>query len=140
MLVVMEKQYSTRDGKEVRLYAVNQGGLFPVHGAIRSTSGYWMVSGWTRDGRYKTDCPSHVHDLVEAPARVRTTAWVSVYKVCGKYTFGIYESSDQSRKANAEDCLAMDCLAIVKVDIDCEQGQGVECDVDQRSPEAWNEG
>jgi hypothetical protein len=65
MRIEMEKKYRTRNNKEVVLYRVDQGGPFPVHGAIRSTSGYWMGAGWTFDGRNRTDCESHVHDLVE---------------------------------------------------------------------------
>jgi hypothetical protein len=121
MLVAMTKEYRTRDGKEVRLYAVNASGPFPVHGAIRATDGYWFVYGWTADGKGRIDSRNHEWDLVEEPARVRTTAWVSVYKVLGKYTFGVYEDYCQAKNDNAADC-----LAIVKVDIDCEQVEGIQ--------------
>jgi hypothetical protein len=121
MIVEMTKEYRTRDGHEVRLYAVNQSGLFPVHGAIRSTSGFWFCTAWTEEGRNRIDCPNHVHDLVEAPARIRTTAWVSVYKVFDKYMFGVYESHKQAQQSSAQDC-----LAIVNIDIDCEQGEGIK--------------
>lgn len=120
MRVEITKEYRTRNGMDVRLYAVGTSGNFPVHGAIRATDGYWFVYAWTADGKGTINIPLHEWDLVEAPARVRTTAWVRVYKVLDRYTFGVYESDDQAQKLGEQDC-----LAIVKVDIDCEQGEGI---------------
>lgn len=54
-------------------------------------------------------------------SRIVTQAWVSVYKVLDEYTFGVYESNNQAQKASAQDC-----LAIVKVNIDCERGEGIK--------------
>jgi hypothetical protein len=32
-MISMDKQYRTRDGREVRIYAVDGGGKYPIHGA-----------------------------------------------------------------------------------------------------------
>lgn len=44
------KTYRTRDGREARVYAVDGGGNWPVHGAIRGRDGVWSAEAWTKDG------------------------------------------------------------------------------------------
>lgn len=45
------KPYRTRSGNEVRLYALDGHGNFPIHGAIRMNDGEWHVMSWRYDGK-----------------------------------------------------------------------------------------
>jgi hypothetical protein len=70
------KTYRTRDGREVRIYAVDgkPGTPNQVHGAILD-EGEWFVKAWFADGMYSVS-PGAL-DLIEVkPKHVR---WVNVY-------------------------------------------------------------
>lgn len=43
------KEYATRSGGTARVYSVEGGGRFPVHGAVKH-SGFWLVESWTKEG------------------------------------------------------------------------------------------
>jgi hypothetical protein len=112
-----KKQYRTRDGREVRIYAVDGGGAKPVHGAIRynelwdfhcwSSLGYWaLVSG--------AETPL---DLIEVKPRIQREVWVNVYPKC---------SSIHHSKGEADDVSALHRIACVKLTIDCEEGHGLD--------------
>lgn len=47
------KQYFTREGKRVRIYATDGGGTYPVHGAILYESEGWCAMTWHADGSFQ---------------------------------------------------------------------------------------
>ena len=50
-MIAKENKYETKLGRyEVRLYAFDGTGNFPIHGAIR-IDGRWIVMAWDRRGR-----------------------------------------------------------------------------------------
>lgn len=49
MIIDKSKTYRTRDGREVRIYAVGQASPFNVHGAVGKGS-FWWPKSWTDDG------------------------------------------------------------------------------------------
>jgi len=51
----------TEDGKEVRIYAVDGMGYYPIHGAIKLGGG-WSSDSWTVDG-HNTGSGTHNDDL-----------------------------------------------------------------------------
>lgn len=52
-LISLNKSYVTKDGRPVRLYAIDAGGEYPVHGAIwREDEQYWESATWTARGKY----------------------------------------------------------------------------------------
>ena len=59
-MIELNKKYRTRDGREVRIYAVDGGGPFPVHGAYK-VGGDWYSEQWPKNGSYG----GHDHDLFE---------------------------------------------------------------------------
>lgn len=64
--ISMDKKYRTRDGREVRLYAVNGGGNYPVHGAIDGGGDAWHLEAWAIDGKQHDDAPGpQSGDLIE---------------------------------------------------------------------------
>jgi hypothetical protein len=49
-----KKKYQTRDGREVRIYAVDGEANqieHPIHGAFKNDRGGWVQQGWFRDGK-----------------------------------------------------------------------------------------
>jgi hypothetical protein len=63
MKISMDKQYRTRDGRKVRIYAVDGQKPFSVHGAIL-TNGQWSPNDWYEDGTNYRDSESNA-DLFE---------------------------------------------------------------------------
>ena len=51
MKVNKDKKYKTRDGREVRVYATDMGGEYPVHGAWKDDD-VWVCDTWRDDGGY----------------------------------------------------------------------------------------
>jgi hypothetical protein len=55
--------YRTRDGHQVRVYAIGAGGSFPVHGAILLDNGKWRHNSFTSEGFYSST--TNPNDIVE---------------------------------------------------------------------------
>jgi hypothetical protein len=120
-MIELGKQYKTRDGCEVRIYAVDGGGRFPVHGAVKLDDGTWRQEEWTLTGSYNGEKDGHTLpnalDLIEVKPRIQREVWVNVYR-CGA-AFA-YESKDVADEGEGEPR-----IACVKVVIDCEEGEGL---------------
>ena len=112
-MIDINKKYRTRDGREVRIYALDGGGLNPVQGAIKdAASAWWDLSRWNEQGRISvTDFPS---DLIEVKPRIKRTVWLALYPLDDVWVV-------------SGDCTAVEkgCLACVKVEIDVEEGPGL---------------
>ena len=64
MKISMDKKYKTRDGQEVRIYAVDvEDAEYSVHGAIKYNDG-WVPESWLDHGGYRVDV-SCKYDLIE---------------------------------------------------------------------------
>ncbi len=110
-----KKQYKTRDGREVRIYAVDGGGEFCIHGAIKCTDG-WANLMWDRDG---AACLGRMvnDDIIEVRPRIQREVWVNVYRdPRGGYHESKYEA----------DRYGGNRIACVKLVIDCEEGHGLD--------------
>lgn len=68
-MIEMDKKYRTRDGREVRIYAVDGFGQWPVHGAV-SNKGHWISESWTKDGWSFAANDQRVSDLIEVKPEV----------------------------------------------------------------------
>jgi hypothetical protein len=115
MTISMDKQYRTRDGREVRIYAVDVDNSWPVHGA-RKDGDRWVVFAWKRDGRADNQTTSL--DLIEVKPRIQREYWVNVYSNCTGVGHETKDSADFA--ANIEPR-----IACVKITIDCEEGEGL---------------
>jgi hypothetical protein len=113
-MISMDKKYRTRDGREVRIYAVDGGGVHLVHGAVKNPEG-WAMCSWMQRG---SEMPLEGScDLIEVKPRIKRTVWVNVYE---DHTYGPY-----STKCNADRLANDGRFACVKVEIDCEKGEGL---------------
>lgn len=112
------KQYRTRDGREVRIYAVDGGGKFPVHGAILPRGGSWIATTWSGDG-YEfgagSPCP---RDLIPVPER--HTLWVNV---CRGTTWPVLVYNSRPTRREADEAVNSDRGRIARVRIEFEEGQ-----------------
>ena len=111
-MIDINKKYRTRACAEVRIYAVDVDGAWPVHGAFKSPAG-WVVSCWRQDGT-QLDFGGH-YDLIELKPRIKRTLWLNVYA----------REDRPTTKKEADELAANTRLACVKVEIDCEEGEGL---------------
>jgi hypothetical protein len=111
-MIDINKKYRTRAGAEVRIYALDGDEPRPVHGAFKSPTG-WVVSCWRQDGTHLVFGGSN--DLVEVNPRIKRTLWLNVYA----------REDRPTTKKEADELAASTRLACVKVEIDCEEGEGL---------------
>ena len=119
-MISKDKTYRTRDGREVRIYATDGCIGAPVQGAIK-IGNEWHLGHWTKDGIYGLYGSSQAHDyaLIEVRPRIKRTVWLNVYRY-HRNMVGYEKRED----ADADRILG-DRLACVKVEIDCEEGEGL---------------
>lgn len=55
MKIEVGKYYKTRDGRRVRIYAVDASGRWPVHGASLWDNTIWRCEEWTAEGLHGDD-------------------------------------------------------------------------------------
>ena len=116
--IEMGKQYRTRDGREVRIYAINCGGCGSVHGAINNMNNVWDVCSWDPYGKLPYCSQDHVSDLIEVKPRIKRDVWVNVYQDGSGFTYGTKEEADKYSNHRHR-------LACVKLAIDVEEGEGL---------------
>ena len=121
-MIDINKKYRTRDGREVRIYATDGAECLSVHGAIKWVTGKgwkpdiagWRPCSWTKNGK-AVDEEEFSCDLIEVKPRIQRTVWLN-----------IYEREDRPSTKKEADKHAFDTrLACVKVEIDCEEGEGL---------------
>lgn len=111
-MISKDKQYRTRDGREVRIYATDHGETNYIAGAIKE-DGLWNLTTWQADGRYLNNSKETCHDLIEIRPRIKREVWVNIYKD----GVAAFESPSMGGGGGR--------LACVKVVIDCEEGEGL---------------
>ena len=109
-MIDKSKQYRTRDGREVRIYATDGYKDYPIHGAIMDHG--WCFHYWTEDGKGTTSR----FDLIEVKPRHKRTVWLNVYEK---------SISHWDSKELAADRASSDRIACIKVDLDFEEGEGL---------------
>lgn len=118
-MIDKNKQYRTRDGREVRIYAIDGAQPYTVHGAVKRSDGKWHVSAWSPNGNYKLNSSTYDDmDLIEVKPRIQRRVWVNVYPngVDGELYF-TKEVADQQALTSR--------IACVHLTIDCEEGEGL---------------
>lgn len=77
MKIEVGKEYVTRrEDREVRIYCVDGGGGWPVHGAVKDSQGEWSCGTWTLEGRKNGGNYEHPLDLLEKKRKVTKIAVV----------------------------------------------------------------
>jgi hypothetical protein len=113
-MISKDKTYRTRDGREVRIYATDGFGDAPIHGAVKRQDD-WDCICWTEDGACIFN-PSW--NLIEVKPRIKRTVWMNVYS-------NSYEAYHTKDFCDDIAFVGKSRLACVKVEIDCEEGEGL---------------
>lgn len=122
-MIDINKTYRTHDGREVRIYATDPPGDYPVAGAVYHQEG-WRYRNWPRDERR---CNSvSLCDLIEVKPRLKRTAWLNLYPTGTRLTIGEQDVSSWDSRREADNHAIKGRLACIKVEIDCEYGAGWE--------------
>lgn len=116
-MIDIKKQYKTRTGVDVRIYATDAGTERPVHGAI-TYDGKWFPRLWTAKGTTFEGNEQCRDDLIEVNPRIKREVWVNVYPngVDDELWF---------TKAVADQQALTSRIACVRLTIDCEDGDGL---------------
>ena len=115
MKIEMGRTYRTRDGRDVRIYAVDGEPDWPIHGAIKEGD-KWFLNKWDVSGKWMET--RTVSDLIEVRPRIKREMWVNVYPngVDDELWF-TKEVADQQALTSR--------IACVRVEIDVEEGHGL---------------
>lgn len=116
-MIDKSKTYRTRDGREVRIYATDGDGPFPVHGAIKNV--WWDTETWTKEGAVDAYL-GRSGDLIEVRPRHKRTVWVNVHPHTAKL-YGSKEFAD----IEAQSFSCKDRIACLRVELDFEEGEGL---------------
>ena len=112
-MIDINKQYRTRDGREVRIYATDGGGPQPVHGAISGLN-FWSTANWSKNGSYTVVYgQEHDNDLIEVRPRHKRTVWLHVWNG------GFVCATEESYYVPAGR------IACIKVELDFAEGDGL---------------
>lgn len=115
-MISMDKTYRTRDGRDVRIYSVDGRLGREIHGAVLNFDGQWDAVAWVLDGCFHP-FTENSFDLIEVKPRIQRTVWANVY--ANKVVY-------HPTKELAKECGSKTTrLACVKVEIDCEEGEGL---------------
>jgi hypothetical protein len=115
MMISMDKQYRTKCGYKVRIYSVDSGGYYPIHGAYWDESiCEWILCRWNKQGLALAYSDLN---LIEVKPRIQREEWVNVYKD--------YASRGWSTKKEADERATLGRKACVKITIDCVEGDGL---------------
>lgn len=115
-MISTDKKYRTVDGREVRIYAVDGGGVFPVHGAIwNEVHNLWESRCWPANGCFGGNS---IGDLVEVKPRIRREMWMNVYRDPEVAASAFPRRSEADLYAGLR-------IACIPVTIDCEVGEGL---------------
>lgn len=114
-MIDKSKIYRTRDGREVRIYATDGGGYWPIQGAVQTSSNCWMPTSWDEDGTAFGS--SGLFNLIEVRPRHKRTVWLNVYPDA-EYPWPNKEMADKTIHRDGR-------IACIKVDLDFEEGDGL---------------
>jgi len=119
-MIEIGKKYRTRNGHEVTIFKTDARGEWPAVGLIH-TSCDDLLCKWSAGGEFSRSGDESCNDLIEVKPRIKRTVWMNVYPNEYLQNF-VYKS-----KHDADEYARPSRLACVKVEIDCEEGEGLQC-------------
>ena len=110
------KPVRTKDGQAVRVLCTDgPNTMYPVIGVVCGSAATYT---WSIDGKYCTNGTNAEINLENAPTRIQREYWVCVYP--GDIGL-LWESREEALRMSKD----ADPIAIVKITIDCEEGEGL---------------
>jgi len=116
MAIDINKKYKTRDGREVRIYAVDCGGHYPVHAATKGGDG-WSVNKWASNGRYNTGVVASPSDLIEVKPTVKVDLWLNVDREGNAHVYSSRHYADKGSEYGR--------FACIHIEREVEHGEGL---------------
>lgn len=104
MKIEVGKFYRTRSGNKVRIYALDGGGHYQVHGAIEieDDDNHWDVQSWSINGTWNEVLTDHSFDIVsEWHEPIKVSGWVASFPLEKKLAY-----FSQTIFPTREQCLA----------------------------------
>jgi hypothetical protein len=120
-MISKDKTYRTLDGREVRIYATDAGlDKNIIHGASNDGKYGWVPHAWLPNGEHASYTG---YNLIEVKPRIKRTVWLNLFPDHTE----IFPTEEI-----AKHCAAMPSrfeheqpISCVKVEIDCEEGEGL---------------
>jgi hypothetical protein len=113
-MIDKDKQYKTRDGRDVRIYATDGAEEYPVHGAVKNDD-VWYLARWKQNGTHAGEYDSS-NDLIEVKPRIKIERWALVERD-GSYSLWLDKPSNAS---------SVDAFAITRISFEVEEGEGID--------------
>jgi hypothetical protein len=103
MKIEVGKFYKTRDGSEVRVYAVDGGGFDKIHGAILQGNN-WSATQWNSDGKWTKALGVTAFDIVseQEEPKEKKMLYPALVRVNGDYvvTDCLYDTELRAKDDN----------------------------------------
>lgn len=113
-MIDLNKQYRAKEGYKIKLAFIDGN---KVYGFYEFPDGCWKGTSWyLSDGQYMDSHWPHGLDLVEVHPRIKRTVWLNVHEDCTSLHYAKEFADFHHRN---------DRLACIKVEIDCEEGEGL---------------
>ncbi len=119
-MIEMGKQYRTRDGREVRIYAVDGAAPYVIHGAMLVPDSGWVRGSWDANGCWINGIEGSSCDLIEVKPRIKRTVWLACLTNGQVAIFHTVEGLETFVLTHRNSVEAVD-----KHDIDVEHGEGL---------------
>jgi len=120
-MIDLKKQYKTRDGRDVKLYAIHPDNRLyrVVHGAIfiEYAPARWAIQDWNINGAYLEGKHSD-KDLLEVKKTIEVDCWLNVYPTRHPYVWANREEADE--------LAAPDRIACIHIKQTITEGEGLE--------------
>ena len=117
-MIDKDRTYHTRDGREVRIYAVDGTDDQSIHGAVKDGNG-WTIVAWYSDGVHARSNRNGPIDLIEVRPRHKRTVWLTVW------SNNYIEASNKPEWRNGPLGCGEEPVACIKVELDFEEGEGL---------------
>jgi hypothetical protein len=113
IMIDINKQYRTRDGREVKLLMTDAGSNRPVIGAFQHEDGTWVPCAWLSNGQYAPfDNYCSNFDLVEV--KTKHVRWLNCY-----------EDAQAATREEADRLVSKFARRIACIRVEFEEGEGL---------------
>jgi hypothetical protein len=113
-MIDKNKQYKTRGGREVRIYATDGARPYPVQGAIKHGDG-WCLRQWKQSGKNVGECDSS-SDLIEVKPRKKIERWIAIDS----------HGNASMYLSNPPEVVTTTAFAVKHIVFEVEEGEGIE--------------
>lgn len=115
-MIDRDKLYTTRDGRSVRIYAMDGDKDSPIHGAVLDEYG-WVPYSWKKNGKFYSSKKNNM-DLIELKQRYIQNLWINIYPHTMFSAHSTRASADIFKKQ-------ADRFACVPITIEFVEGEGL---------------